>query len=283
MEEKLKEQSLYVVTFLAMMLGLGIFRLDLEQLHLYGFLSGISVFNVGVSMVLALVLAAYIQALVLLVIDNMTIDRVPIRKYMLSASSLLIFAALLSPIAIVFFLTSQATADYILSTVGGTSNTVTTLLIALNTAIFAYLATGLSKARSAHQLAAQATVSLDESTKIIKATINKSSLYDFLQIYEEYDRLARNTAGLYGYSLKFVNLVRVMDILRDKNIFDTDDIVAAKRLVRMRNEYVHAKSKPSSQEIKEAREMLLGFAKKIEAGTAELIEKRSSDLDGEVK
>lgn len=241
--DKFKDQSNYLVAFLASVIGLGAFKDSLSNVHIDLFNKEPSLFNLAVPLVVLLLASVYLSALALLA-DNLN-AMVPLKGYLSLLANVTGAFALLAPM-LFLILWGVSVLAQLLSLHSSQINAtlkVIAILLAVPAAWFAYRLARNNEKRAKELDAFRTVIRLrhdngresifdeDYTPKDLKA--------DFLKNYEDVSNYVREYLDIEGYGVKNMSLPQMSKILVARNVFVDSDLEKANSLLKIRNDIAH--------------------------------------------
>ncbi|HET6747492.1 MAG TPA: hypothetical protein VFH06_05290 [Candidatus Saccharimonadales bacterium] len=269
---KLQDQSNYVVAFLAVAVGLLIFRPELENIHLPIFSIEISLFLAAVIFVSMLVIAVYLNALAL-VVTNFNITRVPLNSYIEKLASFLMIFGLLSPLMLLMVVLLSWLV-HLIDWSGIVNSTVSSIIAGVAGIITGAVAGYTTDRRDKIKLE---SLFYKEEQEAIQAQYRMKSdgdEYAFLEHYEFVTSYTREYIRALGYGIRSFSIGFMAKILYDKKMISKKELENMRWVNTIRNSYAHAESKIKASDQRKAEDYLEDFMLVIKREFARLIKEK---------
>jgi hypothetical protein len=240
---KFKDQSNFLVAFLASVISLSAFKDDLSNIHIGMFQYYPSLFNLCVPIVVILFMSAYLSALTF-VIDSINFS-VPLKGHLFVAATAIGIIGLLLPIAYAItwvfseFLRLFSISNNNLHIFAGISQLATLSLV-----LFAGIKLALGYQKE-HKQSEAIEILVNDSTELLEnlQIANKVKPDDhqqqYLVKYGEVFKFVKDYLDINGYSVKKLNLVKAAKILLKLDVINVKDLQAIRNLDDLRNTYAH--------------------------------------------
>lgn len=267
MSRKFHDQVCYTVAFLAIAIGLMIFRADLSSWSMSIFGWETNAFVLVLIFVAMMVLATYIGALAI-VSTNFNFTKFPLTSYLEKASTFLTILCLVSPVALAIVALIIRFFTWIISSVAANETLLTatnSLGIGLALGIAVGTVTSLNALQRKEKLSLERrfyrweinTNEADFANVIKHNNRSKSSgSQEFLEHYEYVLGYAREYMRSLGYGVRTESIGFIAKFLLDKSIIDADFYNELELVNKLRNETAHATRYISANEKKKAVESL---------------------------
>lgn len=280
MSSKFHDQASYIAAFLAVSVGLMIFRSDIQGINInFGFINT-SLFWLLVGFVLLLVFATYLSALAVMS-EQLNITKIPLTKYIQNVASFFTAVGLLLPIAALIIYLVIAGMTYL-----SVNNQDLLNMISLAISLFALgvtagrYATLRNKRQIEHNysLAGRYIEQFDKEFKNIlieerfHPAKNKDSTYEFLEHYEYVTNYTKEYLRSLGYGVRGNSISFIAKLLLSKEIISNDLSRELFFVGELRNKTAHAITKPTKKEVERARRTLDDLFKIIQPLFIDLVE-----------
>jgi len=254
-----KESFNYLVTFLAVLFGLGAFKDELSTIKIFIIGKDFNILELSIPFVAFILVATYFGALAM-VAKNFTFRPFPLTKILERISYSLAFLGLIYPLILVLVLF----VSYTLSSV----SQVNVNTIALFLSVLGLLAGFYTSYRFANiRLRDRYEAGLSELRKIVVETeainLKKPSSYEVVMLFHQFSTLSKAILRLKGYGYANDDSYLLGKTLESIGVFNKKDLELVQRLRRFRNRIAHEQIKAKDSELKKARLELEQLISKI--------------------
>lgn len=279
MSSKFHDQASYIAAFLAISVGLMIFRNDLAQIIInFGFFA-VSLFWILVVFVSILVFATYVSALAVMS-EQFNISELPLTKYIKNIANFLTAIGLLFPIvtALVYVIVQGVMAISAINQqlVGVLSLAITSLTLGMTAGRYVIL----RNKRQIEYNYALAESYIEKRTdtftpRIYEAISGKKahvSMYEFLEHYEYVTNYTKEYLRSLGYGVRSSSAGFIGKLLLSKKKIPEQLANDLQWVADLRNQAAHALHNPTSKETVRARGILEDLFQTVRPLFIELID-----------
>lgn len=245
-----KENLNYLVAFIAILVGLLVFKEQAEanSVNLLGL--SVSFFWLSIPFLSGMVIAAYIGALAIIA-GQVNFTRFPIVKILERVSYTIMAFSLLYPLGVAAAYLMTLLIQLILHIGPMIDSTITESLASLISglltgAVLSMVSFNYAKNKEKNRIRNQIDtliINIDQVEYAENKDKDGNKELSFLRHYEELVGLANSYLSAIGYGSAYTNLKKAADILHNIQILDKDDVGTAVKLNEYRNAIAHH-SKP---------------------------------------
>jgi hypothetical protein len=289
MNQGFKEQSNYLVGFLAVIVGLAFFKDGIAHINVQIFSFYPTLLNLAVFVLAWLLFAAYLGALTHLV-GSFNITRFPISGYMSILTSVATAIALISPLLMfsAWGLT-HLPFERLKSTEASSIGTAISLLLGFVLGFTSSKNEKRELAQNATTIVYPQTISeepvSEKPSPKRQARLNESAWIGpgWVGSYESLVEFMSNYLYLRGYGVKGRGLAQLAELLNDKGVLSDSDLRSAKKVADLRNQWAHSGTPVSRVEVEDAQETLLDLYKKTQKAYLDYLGVGAGRFNGKAK
>jgi hypothetical protein len=240
---KFKDQSNFLVAFLASVISLAAFKDDLSNIHIDLFQHYPSMFNLCMPIVIILLISAYLSALTF-VIDSINFY-VPLKGLLLIVATAFGIIGLILPIAYIIiwgfseFLRLFSISKNNLQILASISQLITVTLVLYTSTKLALNYQKDHKQSEAIEILINDSIELFENVQIVNKIKPDDHQQQYLIKYGEVFKFVKDYLDINGYSVKQIDLLKAAKILVKLNVINSNDLQTIRNLNDLRNTYAH--------------------------------------------
>lgn len=262
MESRFKDSFSYLVAFLAVLVGLGIFKDSAEEHRLMIFGLSFNYLELSVPFIGLILLAVYVGALAMLS-RNITFRLFPLTNVLERMSYTFAALGLLYPIVLSVTVGLSWLAQLLppVDKLGDSLLTVAIVLQATYTAMLAW-----RYAASRQQDKYEVTLrNLREQVYAAKTPIDTKQIspYEIVMLYHQFVSLAKSLLKLKGYGISGENIQTISRSLEELKVFDKQDMRDVRKIRDLRNKIVHTDKPVGRKDLDESRKLLEDLVSKL--------------------
>lgn len=270
-----KDQFNYLVAFVAVLLGLLIFKDTLSSHSILLFTWRLDWLALSLPFIIAIVSATYFWALTMLA--KRWPIAIPLAKILESISIIVATIGLLYPLALLVSLLLSYLATKI--HINGRNLTAyTSFILSIVTGALTVTSVRFAQRLERENLSVQLSM-LDLQARMAQEEGTDNLATRFMRRYDYHVERAKVYLRLRGYGTGGQSLGRLAQILRSRGVFQDEDIQNAADITRLRNLYAHTSSRITKKDFRDALARLKTLDDKMDHAFYALSEKTDNNND----
>jgi hypothetical protein len=234
MPSRFNDQSNFLVAFVASIIGLLVFRTDLEMVSVSIFAIQISIFSIVLIFIGLMGLSSYVSALAI-VSKNINFTLFPLPRYLEKIATYLTVMSLLYPMFVVIIYTISLLASFVSPNALDAASLISTMSAVLAGFYLSYV---IGRGRQQKEIEDSYLYSGTLESRFYDRSDQKNE-YSFLEHYQFVTGYAREYLRTLGYGVRASSLSFIFSKLSEKNQISEGDLSIAQEIANTRNQYAH--------------------------------------------
>lgn len=264
MKNIFKDNFNYLGAFLAVLLGLTVFKDNADQSKLNLFGLELSLLELAVPFVLIMTIAMYFAALAMWS-KNVKFEALPLTRVLESISNILATFALLYPIGVATVWLLSKVINYLFSPPSDYEAEIF-IFVSFAVSVITVIYSGLLTSHKVLESNELKLMSLYKSINVSKKEIEKDrpTTYELVEQFNKFLMVSKNALNILGYGASISNVSYIVDILLKKSVLNEKDRKTVESIESLRNSIIHDNFTLSVEEIRKYQSQLVKLIDKLD-------------------